>query len=812
MLHQHSRITMTLSALKSSLLMTLIACAFTPATTAGSPMSDAPYITAEDIQLYRDGHRKQWAEKITPGKGRLLYTDAQWPEQIERMTTADGLGKKWRDEFFKAADRIVAAPILSYDEQNRPGDIKQEWQRAVGDNLTVLALAAKISPEPKYTDKLREIVRTVCDYPSWGVHNNDLAAGHIATGLSLAYDWNRSIFSEAEKEHIRETMAQRIPALLRGLLGQMYWRNTYTWNHNHISIAGMGMAGLAFFDEIPEADEWLAGAMLNYEQVARYSDADGGSCEGLGYWSYGRSFIIAFIEATRTVTDSAKFYDAPFLQNAAEFRVASSTPGYHLVLKWADGQGYDFRGPHHILYRLASEYSDGQAQYLANNLPFLPAHGPTSDAFAWTLLWYDDTVKPLHPDFLDHHASDWGVVTSRSGWAEDDYLFTVRAGLNNDAHSHLDAGALALAVGKRWFLTTSGYGLGDGRPGFWDRFGGRWNFFSNSSESHCTLVINGENQRYLPFNEAGGTISQFLSSPRINWTEADLRNAYESVSDIHRNYFHRRGQYILVLDRVEAEQPVTIEWIAQTDPYTRIALNEGKLSVRDELGNGMHLRMLNPDMGFEDRAPRSLYYDLKPPRIIRGYAAAQTTASARLAALVQPIFGDKAQAKDSTPIHAELIEDGDIQTITLFAENWRDTVLQAGGKATQLQFKTVQALAAALAVCTRDETIEALAALNARSLTAHELLKATADSEFSIAVDAAPSGGWLITLDTEGVVALSPLDNLRLFTLEGTPLAAPSKVAAGRYALVRSAEDMPPLLAWLTQLAEQGLSSPVKQD
>ncbi len=762
-----------------------------------------PVIQRDEVKAYRAAHEPAWREKIRNHESWLFYTDEEWPNVIQRVQELDGQGAHWREVFFEAADTIVDNEIRSFEEYYKPDDIKQEWQREVGDDLCSIAVAAKLSDDPSYREKLRELVLAVCDYPSWGQHNNDLAAGHVASGLAVAYDWHKDLFSDEEREQIRQVVSQRVPAILRALLGQMYWQNTYTWNHNQISVAGMGLAGLAFLDEIPEAGDWLAGALLDYERVGKYSSPDGSSCEGLGYWTYGRSFILKFIEGTKGVTDSGNLYELPFLRNAIRFRLASSTPGYHLVLKWADGQGYDFRGPQQILYRLAAEYRDGQGQYLADHLPFPPHHGPTSEAFAWTLLWYDPSVPETPPDFLNYRAPDWEIITSRSGWGEGDYMLSIKAGLNNDAHSHLDAGAIAFIMGQRWMLSTPGYGLGDGRPGFWDRDGGRWKFFSNSSESHSTLLINGKNQRYLPYDEAGSQVDTYLASPRTLWAEVDLNNAYDDVTNIRRTVFHRIDKYVLVLDQIDAEDIFSVEWLAQVDPYAHIRASDGELHVSDAVGS-MRLTLLNPDMPFQERAPKSPYYDLKPPRLIRTYAAEAEGMSVRLAALLQPTFRDA----DGTPIDAELSDTDGVVHVELSGPDWQDAIWQSDDSR-QLGTETVSAQARALAVFDEEDMGEGLVATGATRIVS-PTLQLHSEAPVDAMVTAAPDGSALLTISKNTTVTLQLRPGLRLYRLDGEPIDTNKAVPGGEYLVAADAAALASTKAWVRSLVETARSIPGK--
>src|SRR5262249_13551984 len=161
---------------------------------------------------------------------------------------------------------------------------------------------------------------------------------------------------------------------------------------------------------------------------------------------------------------------------------------------WGDAPERDYYGPHHILYRLASQYRLGEGNYLASRLTFSPRYATHSgwDMLGWTALWYDAAVSEHAPVELDRHSPGVDIVSSRSGWGKDDYQIAIKSGYTNRYHSHLDAGAIAWNSGGEWLLTTPGYGRGSGERNYWDRPGGkRWDYFANATEAETTLLVNG---------------------------------------------------------------------------------------------------------------------------------------------------------------------------------------------------------------------------------------------------------------------------------------------------------------------------------
>lgn len=751
--------------------------------------ADEPSVKREEALEYLQKAGPAWAAKIPAGHGRLFYLESEWEREAESIRTLTGIGAEYRKLLFDAADRIAESPVLEYrtpEEMVTPGRtllsaLEEGWQRGVGNEMVCLALAAKVDPREGYLSKLREMVLTACRYPTWGregkqgeLADMDLAAGHIVRGIAIVYDWHRGIFSEAERSMIRETIQKRVHRLLEGVYGGIYWSNWYTQNHNHICVAGLGLAGLAFYEEIAEAPEWLAAASLNFQKAARLLDPDGSSYEGLPYWGYGRSFILQFVEGTRKVAGTDDIYQEPAFRNAIAYRLGCSTPGFGGVLMWSDSRGFDAYGPQHILYRLAAQYGDGKGQYLADHLPFVPQGG--ADNLAWTVLWYDPAVVPVPPVACDYHATLWDVVTTRSGWGDGDYMVSLKSGLNRNHHTQLDAGSLSLNFGGEWLLLTSGYGLGVGKDGFFDQNGKRWTFLSGATESHSTLLVDGRNQRFDA--EARGRVDRYVSSPSWLWVETDLTDAYYHVQAARRRLLHARGDYMLVFDEVSAKTPKTVKWLAQVPPDAR---NNGRDLLVDGIRGSLAIRLVGEAGDFTLHKPLSKVLDVSPSRLVT-YSSQSTGTDVRLSTLLQPVFGGgtspgrlSARRDDTaTGSHLEIKGDG-----------WRDEVwmLRTRGDIASGEMKITAE--AALVRRLETGTPTSVAAVGTTQMACGPLSLRSAEP-FDLILEGAGHGRWLLSLGTPFSGKMVLPEGLHLFTAEGQPADG---IRPGRYLIARDGDD-----------------------
>ncbi len=628
-----------------------------------------------DVVLARVSKEQEaWKRQLPASRPRLFFRAGEVEALRERFRRADGRERQLFDDLLATARKIAAEPPPVYrppEELVRPPNFtlyaaqEENWMRPIGDNMVALSLAALLVDEPALKEKLRELVLTACAFPQWGLRpkNGDLAAGHVSRGVSIAYDWHPALWSETEKKTIRDTIRERVITLNSKLYIPEGWGGHYQLNHNHVGANGIGLTAVAFFGEIPEAAEWMAAALTNFEKVAKYSNADGSSPEGVPYWSYAASYILQFIEGADPVLGTRRLYDAPFFRNMAAYRLHSSTSGFAGTLTYGDSVPRDYYGPQHFLHRVASHFRDSGAQYLAAALPFKIQGG--NDGVAFAALWYDASVPATPPATLDHHQTVADIVTFRSGWTDTDYLVALKSGFTNRNHSHLDAGAITWAFGSEWLINTPGYGSGFGNPAFWQRRGPRWTYFSNATESHATLLIDGENQLFT--EEARGTVDAFLSGSRWTWTSVDLREAYRNVKSARRSLLHRRGDYVLVWDQVETPKTAQVEWLAQTPPAGRI--DDGRVFIDGKAGS-LEIRPLLPaDAAFAPRKPTSATIDVGENRIRSSALSQQTQSAEYLVALIPSFSGSSA-----TVASLELAEVKGGRLADIRGSGWRDLV------------------------------------------------------------------------------------------------------------------------------------------
>jgi len=385
-----------------------------------------------------------------------------------------------------------------------------------------MALLYQLTDDEAYAQAAHKWLMALCTYPS--ETNGGYFIGAYAVGLAAGYDLLYDYLSQADRDTVRDHLAAVVERGYRGVLSD--WWAGISLHHDHwLPITGLGVGAVAIAGEVPESTVWLERFLNTFLEDVKLVGEDGSWTEGTANCAYAMVMTYAFCDAYRNLTGE-NLFELPFLRGGAAYRLYSWLPddtyvnhhdsfhnGRYNVMGCATG---------HLMRRLAGEYSDAHAQWLAEREEAFDLRGleglnpneqwalskrymvPSLHSVGWGLMWYDADVAPLPPDDLPTYRffPNQGLVNLRSGWRLQDVAFSftcapvgghrghdaVLAGnrrlTSNIAHIHAQANSFDLFAYGNYLAVPPGYGDSD-------------------SQFHNTLVIEGTNQRRspLPFAE-----------------------------------------------------------------------------------------------------------------------------------------------------------------------------------------------------------------------------------------------------------------------------------------------------------------------
>ena len=454
------------------------------------------------------------------------------------------------EEVRAQADSVVQPGAPAYREQPDSSGDEQLWQRGVGNTMPALAMAYVLTGERKYLDSAREWALASCGYRTWGLGRTDgmdLAAGHQLFGLGIVYDWCFEGLGDEARRTIRETLVKRTSAMFEAAAaGNAWWHRAYLQNHLWVNIAGMAVAGLAVFDEVEGATQWIALPLDKFQRTMAVLGPDGASHEGVGYWGYGVEYMLKFMHLARDLL-GVDMFDNEWWRSTATYRQYLALPRNAWsrrsnIVDIADCPRGNWYGPDYLLRRLAREYRDGYAQWLAQQIDDADVDSP--EARWLNLVWFDPTLPARPPDDRPtlRHFPDMDIVSARSDWSGDESLLVLKCGpyIGHEAvqqftydpgggHVHPDANHFVLFGCGDWLIRDDGYRA-------------KW------TGQHNTLLIDGKGQlgegaRWFQGAaalrlKARPHIVRATSSPELDHIVGDATQAYPRDSGLRRYVRH----------------------------------------------------------------------------------------------------------------------------------------------------------------------------------------------------------------------------------------------------------------------------------
>jgi len=527
------------------------------------PAADATHAIPPSLQKFAHQHPRLFLNQndVLNLRQEIKTTKADlWQETI---STADGLMAKGPPPYHIAKDR---------------SDNESLWQRKVGNAMPFLALAYLMTEDRRYLDSARIWALAACAYPTWGYdrdENIDLASGHLLFGLSIVYDWCYDGLGDEARATIRSMLIRHGSIMFDAAnSGRVFWWQSFLQNHMWVNITGLATAGLAIFDEYPDAMKWVDLAAAKFKRTMETLGPDGASHEGIGYWGYGVEYMLKYMWLSRELL-GVSLYDCQWWRNTASYRIYLGLPEKawsrtNNIVDLADCARFSWYGPDYLLRGLAREYGDRRAQWLAEELDASKI-GEDGNASWLNLLWQEQTVKPLAPGEIPalptlHQFADMDIVSARSDWSGNESLVVFKCGpyIGHKAirdftfdpgggHVHPDANHFVIFGAGDWLIRNDGYRS-------------KWTGQEN------TLLINGIGQigegkawfdgKACLTAHAEPHISRAIFSPALDVMTGEAERAYPVASGLtryHRHLLFLKPDVLIVIDDIALKQQAALE-------------------------------------------------------------------------------------------------------------------------------------------------------------------------------------------------------------------------------------------------------------
>lgn len=368
--------------------------------------------------------------------------------------------------------------------------------------LEVFAFAVLSGRGDRFLGPLQNVLAAVCDETTWALpahladpaesNTVDLFAAETASALAEIRCLLEGRLDPGLVERIEDQINLRVLRPYEATHTPWHWE-TCTHNWAAVCGGGVGIAAL-WLSDTPRLKALLSRLGPTLDAYLSGFPGDGICLEGMGYWTYGFGYFVAFAELLKDRSQGqidllSHPALVPRLAAIAAFPEAGRL-GNRDFARFSDGPE-EFRYPPGVVSRLAERLGShrGLPPVLAETLADDPCCRWVRHLrdFLWTATPDAGlvTASPLVRWFAD---SQWLVARGR---VHDLVVgLAVKGGHNDEPHNHNDVGGFQVVVGDHAYLDDLGAGRYE--RNYFSQ--GRYGFFVTSSRSHSVPLVNGQEQ------------------------------------------------------------------------------------------------------------------------------------------------------------------------------------------------------------------------------------------------------------------------------------------------------------------------------
>lgn len=581
---------------------------------------------------------------------RLIFRTDEVAGLRERISRSEQLTRGWRYQVNAAYGSLELEPPDERYAQAGAGQhgnysSAASWYHR---HLQNIAFVGIVTGDQAMIRKGVEMLMTACAYERWlGPHFDDperfdppwhsaLETAMMTTAVALGYDMLHAHLTEAQREIVREAIAEKgVRPLVREWAdpvgsSRLPRHQVPTGNWVMVCSASAGIGALALLGEHPEAAEWVrlvrnrVRAWLKDRGGDYYVDnpwrhnrpdpipvigpsepnfgIDGGYKESISYMNYAMVYVSSFADSLRQVTGENLFEHVPegILDPLAWSLMGYAEEGgqrFRMVDFgdcWANAAWYG-----NLLTAMIKHRRDGRAAWLYGRLNPVP-NTPR------ILLAHDDTVPEAPPDAALPMKVFRGIgqVIMRSGWSADTPMAAIKFHQNRGHHD----------IGTFFLYGAGGPTVIDSGPA---PYGSPiYGSYSAQSVAHNLVLVNDRSQV-----RANGTILAAIGTSEMTAASGQLAAAYpDELASWTRDLLMLPDRQALIIDRLEAagdaehrfdlvlhpEHPFTVagdDEIAVGDsPSTWLrVLSDGAFQVREQ--DGYYMTIPRKYVRFDGVAP-----------------------------------------------------------------------------------------------------------------------------------------------------------------------------------------------------------------
>ncbi|AKS46660.1 Heparinase II/III-like protein [Octadecabacter temperatus] len=460
-----------------------------------------------------------------------------------------------------------------------------------------LAIGGQVTQDQAMLDRAKEWLLSTAEWNPMGNTSRaytDEWAYRVCNALAWGYDWLYDQMNDAERTKVRAALLERTRdiaehAIINAKI-HLFPYDSHAVRSVSLTLIPACIALLGD-DEDDEAREWLDYCIeFLFTVYSPWGDSDGGWAEGTNYWMMGMAYLI---DAANLLKSYAGFdlYKRPFFQNTGDFPLYCKAPSTRRSTFGDDSTQGDLpcikTGLN--LRQFAGETGNGAYQWYYEELERL---NPGTEMAFYNWGWWDTNfddliynsscapVQATSPVNGLRHFKGIGWVGVQHEMADADkniQLVFKSSQFGSISHSHGDQNAFCMAAFGEDMAIQSGHYVA-----FNSTMHRNWR---RQTRSKNAILINGKGQ-YADKDKskamkARGKILAAEEHDDHIYIKGDATAAYQSLSPevtlAEREIYFVRGSYFVIVDKVDAETPVTIDWLLHANEKYDL----GKTSFRN---------------------------------------------------------------------------------------------------------------------------------------------------------------------------------------------------------------------------------------
>ncbi len=529
-----------------------------------------------------------------PDHPRLLLFDDNL-ESLKTQIASDEYWKTIHQAITEESDRMIPLPTL---ERIQIGRRLLDKSREALRRIYYLAYTYRVTEDEKYLKRAEAELLKISGFSDWNpTHFLDVAEMTLAA--AIGYDWLYHDLSE-QSRHIIET------AIIEKGIKPSYNENYNSFlnsptNWNQVCNAGMTFGALAVFEKQPElAKDVIERAIKSIKLPMEDYKPSGAYPEGAGYWTYGTSFNVLFIDAVEKIfnSDFGLTSIEGFMKTSGYIQHITGPTGY--PFNYADASSRP-AGLEPTIFWFANRQKMpsliyGKSGFLKPELRVSTRDRILPSVMIWgqglslshapapkELFWTGDGKSP--------------VAFMRSSWTDDmAYFAGLKAGSPSVNHAHMDVGTfVADALGERWamdFGMQQYESLESKGVKLWGKTqdAERWNILRYNNLYHNTLAFDRELQ------QVQGHAEIIRKSDKENFMFAitDMTEVYvNKASFAQRGLALRSKKEIIIQDEIIPRKTTKeIQWTMVTPAL--VSEIKGNRATMTQNGKTMYLHVVSP--------------------------------------------------------------------------------------------------------------------------------------------------------------------------------------------------------------------------